>query len=434
MNKKEAEEFVYKSYLKAEKYQNFNSKDSDKRRPDLTRDLIRGKSKTPCVLITGSKGKGSVANMISQILQTELKVGLMTSPHIIDFCERFKIDGKNISDEDFIRYMTLIQPEIEELDSNHPQNVCISPMGIQADLGLSYFNDNQTEFNVFECGKGAKFDDVNNIIHQYAVINSIFLEHTRELGVTVEEIAEDKSHIITGNEKCVFVAPQEEGVRKVIEKRAKELKVELKIYGRDFSAKNVKYTNNGMNFDVELDGTVYEDITVPLMGEHQARNCALALAMCKEVLLDFNIDRIKAKLKELEWPGRMEIISKKPFIMLDTCINGASCQNVKNVIEHLGIDKVTTVIGIPDDKDYLGVVREMSPVADNIILTKSHSPHYIFTDVQCEKAAKAGIKTLWTNSIEEALERAVKYNKPVVILGTTSVVSEVKEKYKNNIV
>ena len=96
MTRTEAEDFIYKSYLKAAKFQDYNQKDSEKIKPELTKELIRAKAGTPCTVVTGSKGKGSVANMISQILQTKYKVGLMTSPHISDFCERFRINGKNI--------------------------------------------------------------------------------------------------------------------------------------------------------------------------------------------------------------------------------------------------------------------------------------------------------------------------------------------------
>ena len=108
MNKKQAEDFVYKSYLKAQEFQKYNSKDSEKRRNDLTFDLIRKKAGTPCVVVTGSKGKGSVANMISQILQTKYTVGLMTSPHIVDFCERFRVNGGKISDNEFAKQIELI--------------------------------------------------------------------------------------------------------------------------------------------------------------------------------------------------------------------------------------------------------------------------------------------------------------------------------------
>lgn len=432
MNRIEAEDFVYKSYLKAEKHQNYNAKDSEKRRPDLTRKIIRDKAGTPCALVTGSKGKGSVANMISQILQSKLKVGLMTSPHIVDFCDRFKIDGKNISDEDFAKYMTMIQPEIESIDSEIAENECISPMGIQAVLGLTFFNDEHTDFNVFECGKGAKFDDVNNIIHQYAVINSIFLEHTRELGDTLETIAEDKSYVINGEQKCVYIAEQSSSVINVLKNRADRFSTPHKIYGIDFMANNIRYANSGMLFDVVIGNTIYTNLMVPLMGEHQAKNCALAMSLCKDVLGEFDIEVVKEKLAQINCPGRMEIISQNPFIMLDACINSVSCANVKDVLNHLEIERAVVIIGIPNDKDYTGVVKEMSSVSDDIILTKSQNPHYVFTDEQCRKLSEEGIMTEWTNSVDEAIDKAKEKSLPIVILGTTSVVSEVKNyQFKN---
>ena len=426
MRRTEAEDFIYKSYLKATKYQDYNAKDSEKRKPELTKKLIRTKAGTPCTVVTGSKGKGSVANMISQILQTKYKVGLMTSPHISDFCERFRINGKNISDDDFIKYISLIQPEIEKINSEIPENICVSPMGIQAIVGLEYFNSEQTDFNVFECGKGARFDDVNNVLHQYAVINSIFLEHTRELGSTLEAITEDKAHVITGEQKYVYVAEQTDTVLAVIQKRAEEYKVPIKVYGKDFSARNIRFTNQGMCFDVQINDKIYSDILIPLLGVHQAKNCALAMALCSDVLGDFDFNAVKQKLSELNWPGRMEVISKEPLIILDACINSASCTNVKDILKYLNINKITCVIGIPDDKDFAGVIREMNEISENIILTKSNNPHYVFTENQCKKMTEEGIKTIWTNSVAEAIEKAKKTQLPVVILGTTSVISEVK--------
>ena len=426
MTRKQAEDFIYTSYLKAAKYQDYNSRDSQKRRNDLTFDLLHKQSNTPCTVVTGSKGKGSVSKMISQILQIKYTVGLMTSPHIVDFCERFQINGEKISKEDFIKQVSLIQNEIKTLDNSLPKEVCVSPMGIQAYLALNYFNSNHTQFNIFECGKGAKFDDVNNVFHHYAVINSIFMEHTRELGYTLEEIAEDKSHVITGEQKCVYVARQTPEVLEIIQNRANNLKVPLKVYGKDFGAENIKFTNEGMLFDVNLSGHIYPDILIPLLGEHQARNCALAFALCKDVLEELNLDAVRENLSHLNWPGRMEVISKDPFILLDACINSAACKNVIGVLDYLNMDKVTLIVGIPDDKDYMGVVQTMEEKFSSIILTKSGNPHYIFTKHQQSELQKEGIEALWTESVSEAFTLATKQKRPIVILGTTSVIADVK--------
>lgn len=429
MNRQEAEDYVYSSYLKAEKHWDYNAKDSVKRRPDLTYELLRRKSVSPAVVITGSKGKGSVANMLSCLLKDRYKVGLFTSPHITDFNDRFRIDGEKISDDDFAKYMTLIKPELDEIEKTLPEDVCISPIGIQTDLALTYFNDMGTDFNVIECGKGAEFDDANNVRHEYAVINSIFLEHTRELGETIEEIARDKSHVITGEQKCVYVAPQKPEVMKVIRDRADSLGVTLKEYGKDFMATNVRYSQGGMIFDVVIGEKLFRDITIPLLGVHQARNCALAMAAA----LDFagglgGLDEGTARreLQKLSYPGRMEVISNKPFTILDACINSASCQNVVDVLKSYEIEKATVIMGIPDDKDYVGVARMMKLMADTVIITKSGNPHYVFSpSKQCEELEKEGIKAIPTASVRGAVEKAKAIGMPTVILGTTSVVSEV---------
>ena len=181
-----------------------------------------------------------------------------------------------------------------------------------------------------------------------------------------------------------------------------------------------------MCFDLDIGSQIYKELSIPLLGIHQAKNCALAMAFCKEVLGDFDLNAVKKKLSELNWPGRMEVISNEPLIILDACINPASCKNIKDTLKYLKINKITCVIGIPDDKDYAGVVREMKNISENLILTKSQNPHYVFTQKQCEKMAEEGIKTVWTNSVDEAIKKAKEKSLPIVILGTTSVISEVK--------
>lgn len=442
---KEAEDFVYASYLRAATHQDYAAKDAGKRHPELTRSLLRQKSITPCVVVTGSKGKGSVANMISRILQTNLSVGLMTSPHITDFRERFRINDTMISEADFCRLMAEIRPEILDIASDLPDSVCISPMGIQADLALTYFSEKHTDFNVFECGKGAKYDDVNNILHDYAVINRIFLEHTRELGDTLTAIAEDKSHVITGEQKCVYFAEQEHEVLEVLVRRAEAMQVPYKIYGRDFQAENIRYTCSGMQFDVVIGQTVYPDLQIPLLGEHQAKNCALALAVYVDVMTDLcresdtpdifsetMCNQIRRQLSAIRHPGRMELLRSDPFVLLDACINSASCENIKEVLRHLGIQNCTIIVGIPEDKDYVGVVRSMKDMTGRIILTKSGNPHYHFSQKQQEVLAREEIPAEWTDSVEQALTLAGSCPDPIVILGTTSVISEVEQIFQQS--
>ena len=452
MNRKEAEDFVYSSYLRAEKYHVYEEKDVERRHPEFTRELLRKKSGTPAAIVTGSKGKGSVSKMIAEILQTKFTVGLMTSPHIEDFCERFQVNGEKVSSPLFSMLMEEIRPEIEEIDRKIPKEFCVSPMGIQADFALTWFRSRKTDFNVFECGKGAKLDDVNNILHDYAVINSVFLEHRRELGNTIAEIAEDKAHVITGREKAVFVGEQTEEALAVIRERAALLSVPLKLYGRDFWEENLRTEQTGIVFDLYVFGKRYRDIRLPLLGDFQAKNCALAMAVSETVFSDLSprsdmlpesprsamlpespemgenleMDAVRRRLSEINWPGRLELISGEPFILLDCCINRVSTKAVKAVLAERKIEKPVSIIAIPEDKDYRGVVQEMHPLSESVILTRTNNPHYHFSEKQCERIAEEGIATEWAEDFTEAMKKAEEKGLPIVILGTTSLLPEVK--------
>ena len=443
MNRKEAEDFVYSSYLRAEKYHVYEEKDAERRHPEFTRELLRKKSGTPAAIVTGSKGKGSVSKMIAEILQTKFTVGLMTSPHIEDFCERFQVNGEKVSSPLFSMLMEEIRPEIEEIDRKIPKEFSVSPMGIQADFALTWFRSRKTDFNVFECGKGAKLDDVNNILHDYAVMNSVFLEHKRELGNTIAEIAEDKAHVITGREKAVFVGEQTEEAMAVIERRAALFSVPLKVYGRDFWEENLRTEQTGIVFDLCIFGKRYPDIRLPLLGDFQAKNCALAMAVSETVFSDLSersamlpespergktleMDAVRRRLSEINWPGRLELISGEPFILLDCCINRVSTKAVKAVLAERKIEKPVSIIAIPEDKDYRGVVQEMYPLSESVILTRTNNPHYHFSEKQCERMAEEGIATEWAENFTEAMKKAEEKRLPIVILGTTSLLPEVK--------
>lgn len=431
MNRLEAEDYFYKSYHRAEAFQDWAAPDSEKRRPDLTRDLLRELSGTPSIVVTGSKGKGSVSMMIAQLLGGTFRVGLMTSPHIRTFNERFRVDGKEISDCDLVRMVGRVKPVFDQIDSGLPQDVCISPMGIQAAVALVWFAEMRTEFNVFECGKGARYDDVNGIPHEYAVINKIFLEHTRELGKTIGVIAANKSYVMTGEERCAFSAEQCPEAEAVLAERSSETQVPLACYGRDFRAENIAFTKSGMTFDFVSADRKIPDLTVPLLGRHQAENAALAIAAVLRICRDhgrmLSDDEIRSRLNALHWPGRMQILSGEPFMMLDACINRASVGSVADTLRALGLDCVTAIVGIPDDKDFAGVAAGIAPMAADILLTRSRNPHYIFTPRQTDVLAAQGIPARWTSSVPEAVTLARALGRPTVILGTTSVVAEVED-------
>ena len=433
MTVEKAIDYVYASYLKAEPYLDYAAPDSEKRNPEYSREIIKKRAGVPTVLVTGSKGKGSVSKMIAEIMETHHKVGLMTSPHILTFNERIQVQGEPVHDEVLAQAVKQVKPEFEAVEATLAPKEYISPMGIQAAAALEIFKAAGVTFQVMECGKGVVFDDVNNVPHKYGVINRIFLEHTRELGKTLGEIAENKSAIMTGDQTAVFTSKQEEEVLKVLRSRAEVCQTPLYEYGRDFWCEDVRYTQKGMKFDVVTRKNRYVDIQIPLLGTYQAENCALAIALCEMELGVLEEAKVKQALQYLEWPGRLEVLSADPLMLLDACINRESCQNVLEALEQLGINQLTTIIGIPSDKDYLGVAEAMNRVSAYMILTKSQNAHYKFGTEQVEALADAGIHAEWTESIEEAIHKArihgmneQAWDRPICILGTTSLISDVK--------
>lgn len=430
MNRVEAEDYVYESYMAAAKEWAYDTKDEQRRNPSFSKKVIEQLNRQTTVHVTGSKGKGSVANMISQILSVSLKIGLMTSPHLVDFTERFQINQIPITDEELVSCAERAKELFTGVQSSLKKGEYISPMGIQCAIALLFFNEHETDINVFEGGKGVKYDDVNNILHDYSVINTVFLEHTRELGNSIEEIAEDKASTITGHETCIYLAEQKESAEKIFVQRAEHFHVPIKRYGRDFYAKEIQYTGRGMQFDVVIGEKEYRNLCIPLLGEHQVKNCALALALCSDIMdIEAVWTKIQESLLRLKWSGRMEILSHSPFVLLDACINRESAYHVRHIMERLKMDEAVCIIGIPDDKDFLGVVSVMAECSEHIILTRSSNFYYVFTDRQKEIVEKEWgekRKISMTQDIQSAIKLALKEEKPVIILGTTSLIADVK--------
>lgn len=419
-------DYIYKSYLKAEPHLEWNTSDEYKRNPEFTKEILNKLSGYNNILVTGSKGKGSISNFISSILNEYIKTGIYTNPHITNFNERFKINNEEISDEDLKKYILKSEKYFDNIESHLNEKQFISPIGIQAAIALGYFNDNKTDFNIFECGKGVKYDDINNLNRSYAIISTIFLEHTRELGSTLKEIAENKSYIIKNGEKCVYSSIQEKEVLNVLKNRALNERVVLKVYGENFYAKNIRFSESGMIFDVVTDKNMYNDLNIKLLGVHQCYNAAVAIQFCEDYLGKIDLDVLKKALLNVKIYGRSEIINKDPFIILDAVINRKSAEFLKKILGELDFGKYNFIIGIPDDKDYMGVVKEVYDISNKIILTKTHNPHYKFTSIQKDNLESQGYDILESDDIKDAMNMLKDSNIPLCILGTTSLITEVK--------
>lgn len=421
--KQEAIDFVYESYLKAQPYLDYNEPDKKKRNPLLTKEILEDLSFGTNILVTGSKGKGSVSHMLSLFLQSAgMKTGLVTSPHITDFCERIQVNETVMPDEKFLKFAEKLKGCFSNIPTR--QGEYISPVGIILALAFSWFREENTKVHVLECGKGVRYDDTRNIKHDYSIVTPVFKEHTRELGKTIEEIARDKSRVIQPGQKYVFLAEQQESVNRIFWDRAKECGVNVRQYGKDFFCQEISFTKEGMSFDVITEKKRYWDIRLPLFGTHQAKNCALALALGEEICGDMEEHRAKEFLGKIKYPGRMEIINRHPFTLLDACINSASVPMLKEIIERVPHKKLAVILAIPEDKDYLGVASALKEKAALMVFTSTENPHYHFSKQQAEKAG--GFP--YIEGGKKAYEYAKKQDADFIcILGTTSLITDFKK-------
>ena len=430
---KEVEEFIYSSYVK--RYKEIpHGDDSQVRNPHLTRrmlDELGGPDRSQKnIMITGSKGKGSLSVMVAKILEGHgKKVGLFTSPHLRDYRERLRVNGKAISEDALLSLGETLRPIYERIEGELPPHRYIGPVGATAVMAMCWFRDERTDINVVECGRGARYDDVNQIRGFIGGINKIFLEHTGPLGWTIDEVAHHKAGLIKPSMSAVFTAEQSKYADLVLRYEARKFGRHLYHFNEDFTAFDIRLTRQGTLFSVQGRKGVYTDLRLSLLGRHQGENAALAIAICEEALgrtLDNQV--LKAVLAGIRWPGRMEILSEHPLTILDGCISKESMAQVQDIVGFLDWKRVITILAIPEDKDYLGVLEMVAEYDGPVIMTHADNDYLKFTHQQVKEGQKIH-PVEFRESVAEAVLRArelAKEDDLILCLGTQSFIKDMK--------
>ncbi|PIU41920.1 MAG: bifunctional folylpolyglutamate synthase/dihydrofolate synthase [Candidatus Omnitrophica bacterium CG07_land_8_20_14_0_80_42_15] len=380
------------------------------------------------VHITGTKGKGSTSAIISSILkETGFKTGLYTSPHLISFCERIKINGEDIKEEEVAELAGIVKLAVERQNKYK-----FSFFEIYTAMAFLYFKMKKCDMAVLEVGLGGRLDGTNIIEKPLvAAITPISLEHTHQLGPTIKDIAVEKAAIIKKDCVCIS-APQLPEAGEVIRSECSLKGVKLYEVGRDISYESVSTEKNSEIFTVCGIFKKYAHLESKLLGEHQLINAATAIGIAEALRFhDIIIDsvRIKEGIKKARWPGRLEIMSENPYIILDGAQNGASARALKNAIKRtFKFNKLILILGISNDKDVAGICRELSEISDYVILTKANTPRaedptsikrYINKDSQL------------TGSVTEAVafgRKIAKKDGLVLITGSLFVVGEARKR------
>jgi dihydrofolate synthase / folylpolyglutamate synthase len=378
-----------------------------------------------CVHVAGTNGKGSVASAIARVLQNAgYKVGLFTSPHLVTFNERIQINNNMISNKNVVESYYAIKNLHQ--GSREPTFFEFSTA-----MALYEFSKENVDWAVIETGMGGRLDATNIIRPAVSVITNISIEHKKYLGNTIEKIAGEKGGIIKRGIPIITGAKQKSAIA-VLKDIAVRKKAPLYLYGINFKtrSKDGIFTYYGME-------NVWPGMRTGLSGSHQIENAALVLAAC-EILgkkIDLPVERIKAGLLNNKWPGRLEIVSTSPYIILDGAHNLGAARALSDFLskEFKG-RKITIVTGMLDDKPYSAMLRIILSVCGRAILTKPAIDRALPPETLYE-ASKGIVKNIKIiPNVKEAINYAVRTaskDEVICITGSLYVVGEAKAAFSN---
>ncbi|WP_236785360.1 bifunctional folylpolyglutamate synthase/dihydrofolate synthase [Anaerococcus ihuae] len=334
----------------------------------LLNELGNPQDKLKVIHIAGTNGKGSTANFIANTLSLKVKCGLFTSPYMVEINEEMKINGISISDDDFFTYIEMIKPICERLDEINLKNTYFEVMTA---LMFKYFYDKKVDVCVVETGLGGTLDSTNVVKKPIAsLITTISMDHTNILGNTIEEIAQNKAGIIKDNVP-VFIYPQDKPALDIILKEARVKNA--KIY--DFKLDEIKIKNENESFN-EFDFRSYKNIKTSLIGKIQIYNACNAINLLDYFKDEYNLDdkTIKKGIYESTNPGRLQIISKDPKVLIDGSHNKESIDVLINSLKNFKYDKLIVGFSVLKDKDYKYIIEKLSQEADEIVITSIDNP------------------------------------------------------------
>jgi len=384
------------------------------------------------VHVAGTKGKGSTAAMLASILtQAGYRTGLYTSPHLISPMERLQVDGEPMAKDVFGRLVAMIKPEVAAVNASGGLGE-LTTFELLTALAFSYFQEMEVDYQVLEVGLGGRLDATNVVQPEVCVITSISFDHTDVLGDTLPRIAAEKAGIIKSG-SVVACSPQPPEAMAVIERTCRKSGARLVKVGSEVTWERQAISPEGQSF--RLSGLAGEyNLEIPLLGEHQLENAATAVTAA-EVLATgearISPESIARGLNQVRWPGRLQVLRRKPWVIVDGAHNADSARRlVQTLRQYFSFARVFLIFGASSDKNIAGMVAELASLPGEIIVTRSHHPRAVTPAMLGSEFSKHGIVPEEAENVVAAVELALARASPsdlICATGSLFLVAEVME-------
>jgi dihydrofolate synthase/folylpolyglutamate synthase len=419
---------------------------------DRVRRLLQalGDPQAQCqsVHIAGTKGKGSVAALMASALKAQgYRTGLYTSPHLVHLTERIKVDGQDIGEETLAEAVDTVRAHVDSIDG-------LTTYEIITAVGFLHFANQGVECAVVEVGLGGRLDATNVLSPLVSVITSLSYDHMHILGDSLSDIAREKAGIIKPGVPVVL-APQQYEAELVVEQVAKDESARLIRVGKEWlfapGARDLDHQDMyiwsaseqpSVEAFIEAAGNeewVPPRYSIPLLGYHQVINAAVAYAALQVVDergLPIAESAILEGFRTAFWPGRFQVLSKSPAVVVDSAHNRDSALKLRIAIDDYFPGKpVTLVFGASADKDIAGMLAELMPRVSRLVVTKAAHPRAADPKEVAALAQGHGVRTTVACPVANALEMAMSRARPgevIVAAGSLFVAGEVLAAWEEN--
>ena len=407
------------------------------RMEELLRRLGNPQDDLKVIHVAGTNGKGSVSKYLEEGLSAcGYKMGLYTSPYIETFNERIRYDGADISDEDLEYYGQKVVSAAEAMVADGLDSP--TEFEVVTAIAFLYFAGRQADITILEVGLGGIGDSTNVVKHPLAsVITSISYDHMAQLGSSLAEIAVNKAGIIKTGCPVIANVPQRDAA-KIIARKAYAMGSRLyDISG--IHAAVFDETPFSQKVSMELYEKSYSDVEISMVGRHQAENLKTALAtleiLRKSGAVKLDREALYEGLKRARQPGRFEVISEDPVVIIDGAHNEAGAQALQETMaQHFAGKKILLVAGILADKEIDSIVKFLTKITDHIIVTEPDNPRKLAAEKLAEHVADFGAAAEVVSDVEAAVHRAKELADGydvILFAGSLYLIGDVRRLWRN---